>query len=188
MNLKKLNLGAGDKKYNGFLNLDKFKTFGPDIIHDLEIFPYPFIDSEIDEIYMFHILEHLGKNSDTYISIFKELFRICCNNALIHIKVPHPRHDDFLSDPTHVRPITLQGLELFDKELNLNWQKKNASNSRLALIHNINFKVIKAEIDLEKKYKNLLIEKKISVDEIAEYINQYNNVIKQSYFVLKVIK
>ena len=27
-------------------------------------------------------------------------------------------HDDFISDPTHVRPITVLGLQLYDKELN----------------------------------------------------------------------
>ena len=33
----KLNLGAGNKKYDGFINLDKYKIFKPDILHDLEM-------------------------------------------------------------------------------------------------------------------------------------------------------
>ena len=49
--------------------------------------------------------------------------KICKKNALIIIKVPHPRHEDFLSDPTHVRPITVLGLSLFDQKLNKEWQK-----------------------------------------------------------------
>ena len=32
----KINLGSGNKKYEGFLNLDKFEYFKPDILHDLE--------------------------------------------------------------------------------------------------------------------------------------------------------
>ena len=48
--MEKLNLGSGDKKIDGFLNVDKFDTFKPDIVHDLETFPYPFNDNEIDEI------------------------------------------------------------------------------------------------------------------------------------------
>ena len=39
LEMKKLNLGSGDKRMSGFLNLDKFDTFKPDIVHDLEIFP-----------------------------------------------------------------------------------------------------------------------------------------------------
>jgi hypothetical protein len=36
----------------------------------------------------------------------KELYRISKNNCEILIKVPHPYHYAYLSDPTHVRPIT----------------------------------------------------------------------------------
>ena len=60
---------------------------------------------------------------------------------MIKIIFTHPRNDDFLSDPTHVRPITILGLQLFDKELNLEWEKKNAANSPLALINNVDFNV-----------------------------------------------
>ena len=31
-----LNLGSGSKRIEGFVNLDKFDTFNPDIFHDLE--------------------------------------------------------------------------------------------------------------------------------------------------------
>ena len=122
--MKKLNLGSGDKKIDGFLNVDKFDTFKPDIVHDLETFPYPFNDNEIDEIRLIHVLEHIGQSPDIFIEIIKQLYRICCDQAIIHISVPHPRHDDFLADPTHVRPITTLGLSLFDLELNKQWQKK----------------------------------------------------------------
>ena len=185
---KKLNLGSGDKKIEGFLNLDKFETFEPDIVHDLENFPYPFLDNEVDEIKLIHVLEHIGKDPDTYINILKELYRICINEALIHIIVPHPRHDDFLSDPTHVRPITTMGLLLFDRELNEKWIKLGAANTPMAMIHNVNFKIIKNEISLEKKYDELYKNKKISAQVLEEYINKYNNVVKQTYYILKVIK
>ena len=33
-----LNLGSGSKRIEGFVNLDKFDTFNPDIVHDLEFF------------------------------------------------------------------------------------------------------------------------------------------------------
>ena len=185
---KKLNLGSGDKKIEGFLNLDKFDTFKPDIVHDLENFPYPFSDNEVDEIKLIHVLEHIGKDPDIYIKILKELYRICINEALIHIIVPHPRHDDFLSDPTHVRPITTMGLLLFDRELNEKWIELGAANTPMAVIHNVNFKIIKNEISLEKKYDELYKNKKISTQVLEEYINKYNNVVKQTYYILKVIK
>jgi len=56
-------------------------------------------------------MEHVGQTPDMFNSIIRKLYRICKNQAIMDITVPHPRHDDFLADPTHVRPITV--LELF---------------------------------------------------------------------------
>ena len=186
--MKKLNLGSGDKRIPGFLNVDKFNTFEPDVLHDLEIFPYPFLENEIEEIKLIHVLEHIGQTPDIFINIMKELYRICCDQANIHISVPHPRHDDFLADPTHVRPITTLGLSLFDLDLNKKWQKIGAANTPLAMIHNINFKIIKNEVVLDAKYLKLLEDKKISKNELNETIEKYNNVVKQTNYILKVLK
>jgi hypothetical protein len=45
------------------------------------------------------------------------MYRVFCDQANIHISVPHPRSDDFLADPLHVRPVTTLGLSLCDFEL-----------------------------------------------------------------------
>ena len=46
----------------GYINIDKYETFNPDLAHDLEIFPYPFEDETVNEIQMINVLEHLGQN------------------------------------------------------------------------------------------------------------------------------
>ena len=71
---------------------------------------------------------------------------------------------------------------------NKEWQKIGASNTPLAMIHNVNFKIIKNEIVLNPKYSNLLNEKKITFDELPEIIEKYNNVVNQTNYTLKVIK
>ena len=114
----KLNLGCGNKIIDGYINVDKFDTYNVDIKHDLEKFPYPFENDTVEEIILSHVLEHIGQSPDIFIKILKELYRICKNQALIEISVPHPRHDNFISNPTHVRPITIFGLSLFDRDLN----------------------------------------------------------------------
>ena len=118
----------------------------------------------------------------------REIYRISSNGAIIDIRVPHPRHDHYLADPTHVRPITRLGLELYDKELNKQWKDRGCANSQLGLIHNVNFKIIDITITLEKKYHDLLKSKKISDTELQEYIDKYNNVVIETNFFLKVIK
>ena len=183
-----LNLGCGSKKIKDYTNIDKYKTFKPDIIHDLEQFPYPFEDNSVDNISLSHVLEHIGQNPDTFNLIMKELYRICKNQAVISITVPHPRHDDFLSDPTHVRPITVPMLELYNKELNEQWQLQKGANSSLALIHNVDFRIKYIRYDFERKYSQMLKDKKINQQELDEMMYKYNNVVKQIFIQLEAIK
>ena len=186
--MKKLNLGCGSSILKGYVNVDKSSYYKPDLIHDLEEIPYPFEDSSVDEIILSHVLEHIGQDPKVFNKIIKELYRICKNSSIIHIYLPHPRHNDFISDPTHVRPITVLGLQLYDKELNEKWQKNKTSNTPLALINSVNFKIENTRYDLDPKYSKLLKDKEITEEKLREFIEQYNNVVKQIYIEWKVIK
>jgi len=53
--------------------------------------------------------------------MIRELYRVCAPDARVRILAPHPRHDDFINDPTHVRIITPVLLTLFDRQRNLQW-------------------------------------------------------------------
>lgn len=82
---KKLNLGCGEFKKKGYINLDFSPQVKPDIIHDLNKFPYPFKDNEFDLIESDHVLEHL----ENPFEVMKELYRICNMGGKIIIRVPH---------------------------------------------------------------------------------------------------
>ena len=183
-----LNLGSGSKRIKEYINVDKYETFKPDIVHDLENCPYPFDCNSVDKIMLSHVLEHIGQSPDTFNSIMKELYRICKHQASITIIVPHPRHDDFLADPTHVRPITVLGLQLYDKKLNEQWQTQNAANTPLALIHNVNFIIKHVRYYFEDKYCKMLKAQTINQQELIEMTSKFNNVIKQMSIQLEVIK
>ena len=184
----KLNLGCGNKLLKGYINLDKFNYYKCDVTHDLEKFPYPFKNDSINEILLSHVLEHIGQQPDTFINIIKELYRICANNALIIINVPHPRHEDFLSDPTHVRPITVLGLSLFDQKLNRDWQKIGAANSPLGLIHDVNFNIEKYEYLLDENIVSKRNIGELNDQELEKMMLYNNNVIKQININLRAIK
>ena len=101
----------------GYVNVDKFDYGKPDTLMDLEETPWQFADDSVDEIMLNHTLEHLGRDAQTFFAIIKEIYRVCKNNALIEINVPHPRHDHFINDPTHVRIVTPALLDLFSKKI-----------------------------------------------------------------------
>tara|TARA_B100001109_G_scaffold254368_1_gene253897 strand:- start:771 stop:1331 length:561 start_codon:yes stop_codon:yes gene_type:complete len=175
----KLNLGSGSKILDGYINVDKYDYYKPDIIHDLEVFPYPFEDNSIEEILLSHVLEHIGQSPEVFLNIIKEFYRICKNNSVIKIKVPHPRHDDFISDPTHVRPITILGLQLFDKDLNLKWEKQKAANTPLALINNVNFKITNVKYNLDQNYTKKFKDKNLDKNQVDVDVSNLNNVVKE---------
>ena len=73
----RLNLGCGDKKMQGWHNVDKVPDCNPDEIVDLERVPWPWLENSVDEILLSHVLEHLGQTPDVYLGIIKEIYRVC---------------------------------------------------------------------------------------------------------------
>jgi SAM-dependent methyltransferase len=82
---KRLNLGCGAFKKDGYINIDLRPVHEPDVLHDLNRFPYPFADDEFELIEADHVLEHLN---DPF-RVVKELHRISKDGAVIMIRVPH---------------------------------------------------------------------------------------------------
>jgi predicted SAM-dependent methyltransferase len=55
----KLNIGCGKKILEGYVNLDKIKLPGVDVVQDLNKYPWEFQDNTFDEIYADNVMEHL---------------------------------------------------------------------------------------------------------------------------------
>jgi hypothetical protein len=182
----KLNLGCGSQILEGWVNVDKFGT--PDQVFDLETFPWPWADNSVDEILLSHVLEHLGQTPLVFITIMRELYRVCRDGASLHIRVPHPRHDNFLTDPTHVRPVTAATMEMFSRAANLEWQRTGAPNTPLALYHNVDFELVSNRSELDEPYRSQYREGKISVEELQKLDRTLNNVVLEIDMVLKVKK
>jgi predicted SAM-dependent methyltransferase len=184
--LLKLNLGSGKNPKPGYINVDKFGE--PDVLHDLEKFPWPWETNSVGEVVLNHVLEHLGETTAVYFGIIKELYRVCAPGARISITVPHPRHNDFLNDPTHVRIVTPEGLQLFSKASNAEWAARGFANSPLGLYLDVDFQVENVNYALDEAWFTQLTKNQITQSEISQAMSRYNNVVKSIHITVRVIK
>jgi len=184
----KLNLGCGQNKRDGYVNVDKFDTFAPDVVWDLESFPWPFETGQVGEIVMHHVLEHLGASVDTFFSIMKEMYRICAAGAKIYIDVPHPRGEGFAGDPTHVRPITPTILSLFSKKNNVEWRKRGWPNTPLGFYLDVDFEILSSEFQLTPRWIAKLQSGQIRQEQLNEAVETYFNVVDEIRMILEVRK
>jgi hypothetical protein len=108
----KLNLGCGNDYRQGWVNVDK-GSCKCDVVHDIEVAPFPFEDNTVEHVLLQHILEHIDPNN--LYTLVKELYRVCVNGATIHIESPMAGSNNYFTDPTHKMPVTDRTFDYFDK-------------------------------------------------------------------------
>lgn len=92
-----LNLGCGRKPLAGAVNLDCVASVAADVVHDLNVRPWPFPDGSFRHVQAFDVIEHL----DDVVATMEEIYRICEDGATVEITVPHFSSSNAFTDPTH---------------------------------------------------------------------------------------
>jgi hypothetical protein len=138
---------------------------------------------------LIHCLEHLGQSTDVFLGIMCELHRICRHGATVDIHVPHPRHDFYLGDPTHVRPITPETLSLFDRQLNDRWAATGSSAATpLAQYLHVDFAITGVTTILDEPYAGMLQRGEVAQEEVMRWIRERNNIATEYQIRLQVRK
>ena len=184
----KLNLGCGNNKRPGCVNVDHSDVCGPDEVVDLEQTPWPWPDDSVDEVLLSHVLEHLGADPKVYLAIWCELYRVCRNGAKVFIRVPHPRSDDFLIDPTHVRPILPAGILMFSQAENRRVIRNGAANTPLGLQLGIDFAMVKCDMLPAPWYRQAVANGSMTPNEVVEAGQRWNNVYKEVRILVRAVK
>jgi hypothetical protein len=157
-------------------------------VFDVETQPWPWETNSIREVLFFHSLEHMGADTTVFLGMIRELYRVCAPNARVRIVVPHPRHDDFINDPTHVRAITPVLFTLFDRQRNLQWIEARFANTPLAIYLDVDFVVESSEVTLVPLYHQKVVSGELSEEEIRTLLREKNNIAKDFDMLLRVRK
>lgn len=92
-----LDVGCGSAKTPGAIGLDISPGTDADIVHDLDVFPYPVASARFDQILLQDVIEHVAEP----IRVFEELHRIARPGARIQLRTPHYSSVLAYGDPTH---------------------------------------------------------------------------------------
>ena len=92
-----LDVGCGAAKLPGATGLDISVDTDADIVHDLDVFPYPIQDASFDHVVMQDVLEHVAEP----IRVAAELHRILRPGGRLQLRTPHFSSVLAYSDPTH---------------------------------------------------------------------------------------
>lgn len=92
-----LDVGCGRLKFPGAIGIDRLGATDADIIHDLDVLPYPFNDDSFSFVIARHVLEHLEAPLD----VLAELHRITRPGGLLTVITPHFSSPTSWTDPTH---------------------------------------------------------------------------------------
>lgn len=98
----RLNLGCGSRLAEGYVNVDRVKLDGVDVVHDLDVLPWPWDDGSAEQIVAQDVFEHVADP----IGFMTESHRVLTVGGALIIKSPHFRHQDAYTDPTHKRFCT----------------------------------------------------------------------------------
>jgi predicted SAM-dependent methyltransferase len=84
------------------VNVDIVALPEVDVVHDLDVRPWPWEDASVQAIGAQDLFEHVADP----VGFMTESHRVLEAGGTLHIKSPHYRHMDAFTDPTHRRFCT----------------------------------------------------------------------------------
>lgn len=154
--LLRLDLGAGLQPREGFEGVDLLT--GQHRLDLLDGQPWPWKDSEVDELSSSHFIEHIpadelwteiGWRQDRLFWFFDECYRVLKPGGLFTLEWPSVKHANAFRDPTHRRFLPLEFTYYLSKKAR---ETMKVSHYNAAC----NFEVETAALLLDKDEKNEL--------------------------------
>lgn len=106
---KILHIGSGSRVLPGAQTVDILDLPGVDVVHNLDVFPWPYADNSFDLIFAHSVFEHL----EDQVATMDEFWRILKPKGRVVLTVPYFRSVDAFTDPTHEHFFTSRSLNYF---------------------------------------------------------------------------
>lgn len=116
---KRVKHGNSPHEWQNLTTLDVDPSCKPDVVHDMNVLPYPFEADAFDEIHAYECLEHVGRQGDWrfFFDQFSEFHRILKPGGLFAATVPMWDSPWAWADPGHTRCIPKESLYLLSQAL-----------------------------------------------------------------------
>jgi SAM-dependent methyltransferase len=163
----KLNLGCGNKREDGFVNVDVIDSQGVDMVVDLEKGLFFIPDNIVDYIKCDSFLEHI----DNFDLLISDIFRVLKPGCFLDVFVPHFSNPYYYSDYTHKRLFGYYSFYYFSKD------QSKIIRKVPCFYNDIDFKIVSQKFlfnspflipRIIKKFFGLLINSSISFQEFYE--------------------
>jgi SAM-dependent methyltransferase len=112
----RINLGAGSRPEEGWVNHDVIALPGIDITHDLDVFPWPWDDATAEQVRAYDVFEHVWHP----LPFMRECWRVLQPGGLLDIHTVHYRSPNYHRDPDHRRGLDLSSFDYWVPGTELN--------------------------------------------------------------------
>ncbi len=112
----RLDIGCGANKQPGYAGIDIRPLPNVDIVHDVELQPWPLPDECVLQAVCHHVVEHINPHKFGFINFMDEVWRVMKVGGQLAISCPHGYSPGYLQDPTHCNALNETTWSYFDPE------------------------------------------------------------------------
>jgi SAM-dependent methyltransferase len=108
-----LDVGCGSAKHPGAVGIDVSSATDADVVHDLNVYPWPLEGGSFEQVLCQDVIEHVR---EPY-RFMAEVHRVSRHGARVQLRTPHYSSVLAYGDPTHEHYFSVMAIRTFEQPL-----------------------------------------------------------------------